>query len=1018
MIKTLLFCILLYTVAVTAPAIAVSAGTYSHPVLPFLPPVPANASSATNDPPALSLTQVPCIATAVFTVSAPYVQPGDKVVFTNTSTGAKRYQWSIDGQPFASTINSSRVFDTPGGYLVQLVASNDLCSDTASAVIHVGSCSGNQTVVWYFGSSAGMRFNTTPPTALGDGSIDTREGCATICDAFGNLLFYTDGKSVWNRLHDLIPGGNNTLGGGSSSTQSALIVPSPSNPAVYYIFTTDAIADNQGNGFAYSIVDMTRDNGKGIVSQPFIPLQAETGEKLTAVRHTNGRDIWVIVRSAFENKLYSFLVTESGIEPPIISLLSITYKQTTESVGAIKVSPTGKMLAIANFQENRVEVYPFDRATGIATDAGSFILTGFQSCYGVEFSPNGSLLYVGNYNAPFGITQFDLTAGSPAAIQSSAVFLPSPGIISIGSLQLGPDGKIYAARQDAMFLGAINQPDIPGTACSYNDRAVTLPRPSRLGLPGFVQDFVMQERIHIVGPVTACPSSTEHYSLNALCTDKGCSWTHSGKAEATIAPDGSGVTLHFTSSGVDTLALLHQGECGISADTMFITTLPLPVISLGDDLEVCSTASVVLDAGSSFGSYQWQDGSTQRRYTATGPGLYWVTVTNAMGCTATDTIRILDRDARVVLNLGSDTSLCPDDVLVLRAPEGLKRYQWQDNSTEPTLTIHDPGIYSVEVESNCGTILRDTILIGRIELAVQASGTTELCRGASTQLSASGALSYTWSPADGLDDPSSPTPIASPSRTTTYTVTGTSDQGCTGSTTVTVTVFDPSSFQVSLPDTSAAPETTIALPLHLSVAPDKLPFYIQTLSATVQFRASIMRVDSASSGSYTITPGREETLHIDLRDILLTQENTDITTIHATVYLGDTDSTPLEVLDLQLNGCSLTPAKSGSVTPDSVCSISIRHIQALGETATLLTISPNPASETTELAVTTTEQGEHLLSLYNLQGQLLWRETFRHNGTRATHTIPMTTNNFGAGLYEVVLTTPTRVRTQNVSIIR
>ena len=65
--------------------------------------------------------------------------------------------------------------------------------------------------IWYFGENAGLDFNTTPPTALTNGMLDTFEGCSSFSDADGNLLFYSDGIKVFNKNHDLM---SNKLSGG------------------------------------------------------------------------------------------------------------------------------------------------------------------------------------------------------------------------------------------------------------------------------------------------------------------------------------------------------------------------------------------------------------------------------------------------------------------------------------------------------------------------------------------------------------------------------------------------------------------------------------------------------------------------------------------------------------------------------------------------------------------------------------------------------------------------------------
>lgn len=61
-------------------------------------------------------------------------------------------------------------------------------------------------VLW---KRAGLDFNTTPPSVLNGGQIDTREGCASISNrSTGEILFYTDGTKVWDKNHQITPNGN------------------------------------------------------------------------------------------------------------------------------------------------------------------------------------------------------------------------------------------------------------------------------------------------------------------------------------------------------------------------------------------------------------------------------------------------------------------------------------------------------------------------------------------------------------------------------------------------------------------------------------------------------------------------------------------------------------------------------------------------------------------------------------------------------------------------------------------
>ena len=94
--------------------------------------------------------------------------------------------------------------------------------------------------VWYFGENAGLDFNSGSPVSLNNGKLNTVEGCATISDNNGNLLFYTDGIIVYDRNHNIMQNGTG-LHGDPSSTQSALIVPKPLDPNIYFVFTVHRV---------------------------------------------------------------------------------------------------------------------------------------------------------------------------------------------------------------------------------------------------------------------------------------------------------------------------------------------------------------------------------------------------------------------------------------------------------------------------------------------------------------------------------------------------------------------------------------------------------------------------------------------------------------------------------------------------------------------------------------------------------------------------------------------------------
>src|SRR5690348_7747292 len=85
--------------------------------------------------------------------------------------------------------------------------------------------------IWCFGNTAGLDFNSGSPVAFSGVQIAAggQEGCSSIADATGSLLFYTDGLSVWNKNHLQMPNGFGLLGHYSTS-EGALIVPQPGSP--------------------------------------------------------------------------------------------------------------------------------------------------------------------------------------------------------------------------------------------------------------------------------------------------------------------------------------------------------------------------------------------------------------------------------------------------------------------------------------------------------------------------------------------------------------------------------------------------------------------------------------------------------------------------------------------------------------------------------------------------------------------------------------------------------------------
>ncbi|MEP7169014.1 MAG: T9SS type A sorting domain-containing protein [Bacteroidota bacterium] len=354
---------------------------------------------------------------------------------------------------------------------------------------------------WYFGYNAGISFSSGSPVALMNGALTSDEGCSSISDSAGNLLFYTNGEKVWDRNHQLMPNGTG-LYGQNSSTQSCLIVKRPGWTGRYFIFTTDIFfAFLPDNGFCYSEVDMSLNGGFGDIistSKNINLIPDSVTEKLCGVRSANGIDVWVLVHTLNTNSFFAYLVTPSGVAiSPIISNVG-TFIGVFGHGGQMKFSLSGNRLALAN-DTNSFELLDFDDLTGIVSNPLVLTDSDYHLAYGVEFSPDDSRLYVSNFDVlNDSIYQYNLFAGSDSLIIASKLSLGSINAPNyIGQLQLAPDGKIYIVKSLSK-LSIINNPNNLGLSCNLVINGVTIISPGENtdGLPNFVSSYLVSTGIN------------------------------------------------------------------------------------------------------------------------------------------------------------------------------------------------------------------------------------------------------------------------------------------------------------------------------------------------------------------------------------------------------------------------------------------------------------------------------------------------------------------------------------------
>jgi hypothetical protein len=505
---------------------------------------------------------------------------------------------------------------------------------------------------WRFGVKAGIDFNVSPPASITTSAMVAGEGCASMSDTNGDLLFYTDGMNVWDKNNMQMPNGNGLTGCGSS-TQSAIIVPQPDHEYIYYIFTANCGDNNPSSGFRYSIIDMNLNGGLGDITVKNVLLFTNTTEKNTAFWHSNHKDIWVLAHEYNTNNFRAYLLTASGLNTTAV-ISSIGSVHIANSglpisgvVGNMKVSCDGKKIAAALYSEGEChyELFDFDGASGMLSNVASLILHGKVCAYGVEFSPDGSKLYASTWCSPSELFQFNLKAGSAGDIINSAVLLFSdPNYLSVSAIQNAPDGKIYVARSGQQYLGVINNPNQLGAACNYVDKGFILSTnfggaSSAAGLPNFLPfyfkpvDFIYSK---------TCKGDSTVFMLDKQSNIQSVLWDFGDPSSGVTNMSAAITPTHvFSAAGTytvtATIALVGGAPVIITHD---VVITPAPEVYLPADTLLCNGETLHLNVfQSGVDSYLWSTGSISSVITVTDSGRYSVTVTQN-GCAGRDSMYI------------------------------------------------------------------------------------------------------------------------------------------------------------------------------------------------------------------------------------------------------------------------------------------------------------------------------------------------------------------------------------------
>ncbi len=333
---------------------------------------------------------------------------------------------------------------------------------------------------------------------------------ASICDNNGNLLFYTNGRAVVNANKEIV---SNAIDindgdwarrywpnpyGGFPGDQDVLILPDPKSNSGYYMLHKLPVYNPPAKDsfeIRYSYIKQNGDVSESeitIKNEKFYPKNDLLYSYLTAIRHTNQKDWWIL-QPLLGTSILTLLLDNNGININKIQASNQIFdKPRSSSSGSAKFSPDGTKYAIYNYYD-QLQVYDFDRSTGLLSNHHKiFIIPEAEidrSKYvfsSVEWSPNSRYIYTATQDWLHQIDTKEPDPDKRIVLIDTYNGTLDPFTTSFFLMAQGPDCKIYMSPANGSYsLHVINKPNEHGKACDFVQNGIKLPNSNGGSLPNF-----------------------------------------------------------------------------------------------------------------------------------------------------------------------------------------------------------------------------------------------------------------------------------------------------------------------------------------------------------------------------------------------------------------------------------------------------------------------------------------------------------------------------------------------------
>jgi len=620
-------------------------------------------------------------------------------------------------------------------------------------------CAQNEASVWPVGSGKQINFQS------GNFEISDFPGNpnarATICDKNGNLVLYTDGRTIWNKNHEIVLNGESLISDGAFQPNKPIFVPYPQKEGWYFLFyEEDYFTITRGkydNALYYAEINTIANNGKGEVVRHKIKIHDNYHSGPTIAGYCNNSYYWLVndrndntVIDKHIDQIYCYKIDENGVNAkPVIN----DFFDIGNSSG-YRFSPNGDKFFFmlgGNSVDQKI-ITDFNFKTG---ELYNYRGIDFDYIWQKEFSPDSKLLYFfdkGN------LIQLDVSFLNSLLIMNSAdtiLTLSSNAQTSYPGqdLRLGPDGKIYFSYTDIHIkktkLGRINKPNIKGIACDVEIDFFTIDF-NNFRFPEFVTSFfrdkhpeMMDEDIANAGlDIKICSGSSA--TLGSEETAKAFyTWTpmislsEPFSAQTVFSP-----TKHHENPKTDSYVLrATDGNCWVNFDTTQVTVNPVPKkLPIDGSWSVCPfVVEVDYWTTGNNTNFQWlvDGGEIVSNPLKDSVKINWgetnkyasanVVSTNSFGCSDTAVFPV-----RINVELITESPKGPDRVCIAES----KNVNYQIKNTNGSVYNWVPEKGEVVAGQGTNKVAINWLGEGTHQLTVEESSTTidTICFGESNPL--------------------------------------------------------------------------------------------------------------------------------------------------------------------------------------------------------------------------------------------------------------------------------------------